>query len=131
MFAKRLKILRTNHHYTQSDIAEKLNIAKSTIAGYEKGFRKPQINTLNQLAEIFHTSTDYLLGLTDDPTPKEPTNDLAELLKLPDYTYKGIKLEDKDLDVIIHLLEQMTDYKKHTKEAEQEKENHEANCHTR
>lgn len=124
MFAKRLRTLRKSHNLTQSDIAEKLNIAKSTVAGYEKNFRNPKIETLNQLAEFFHTSTDYLLGLTDDPTPKETSNDLADLLKLPDYTYKGIKLEDKDLDIIIRFLEQMADYKKNIPtEKEKEKEN--------
>ena len=114
MFAERLKTLRKSHNMTQIQIAEKLEIAKSTVAGYEKGFRRPPIKTLNKLADIFNTSSDYLLGLTDDPTPKESANhDLAELLKLPDYTYKGIKLEDKDLDVIITFLESMVDYKKH------------------
>lgn len=112
MFAQRLRTIRKSRNLTQSDLAEKLEIAKSTVAGYEKGFRKPKIETLNHLSEIFHTSTDYLLGLTDDPTPKDTSNDLADLLKLPDFTYKGIKLEDKDLDVVIRFLEQMADYKK-------------------
>ena len=112
MFASRLKTLRKSHNLTQTDIAMKLEIAKSTVAGYEKGFRKPKIKTVNQLAEIFNTSTDYLLGLTDDPTPKDSSNDLATILKLPDFTYKGVKLEDKDLDVVIRFLEQMVDYKK-------------------
>lgn len=111
MFAERLKKLRLKNDLTQSDLAEKLNVAKSTIAGYEKGFRKPQIKALNEMARIFNTSTDYLLGISDDPMPAEPSKDLAELLRIPDYTYKGTKLEDKDLDLIIHYLENITQSK--------------------
>ena len=127
MFAKRLKMLRKSHNLTQSDIAEKLNIAKSTVAGYEKSFRRPKLEALNTLSELFNTSTDYLLGLTDDPTPKDSSVDLAELLKIPDYTYKGVKLEDKDLDFVIRYLEQIVELKKNIPATTSEEEK--KHCH--
>ncbi len=38
----------------------------------ERGHRGTTIEKLVQLAEYFHVSTDYLLGITDDPTWRGP-----------------------------------------------------------
>jgi hypothetical protein len=45
---------------------------------------------LVQIAEILKTSTDYLLGLTDNPYPKEPTRNAKELLKEKDLHWDGV-----------------------------------------
>ena len=36
---------------------------------YEKGLREIPVWALVKLAELYHTSTDYLLGRTDNPSP--------------------------------------------------------------
>ncbi len=54
-------------------LAEKLNVAPSTISGYENGKRKPDMDTLAKLADYFQSSTDYLLGRTDNPYTGNPS----------------------------------------------------------
>lgn len=67
-FADRLKMLREKHGWTQQDLADKLNIARNTIAGYETKGKIPREETLIAIANLFNTSIDYLLGRTDDPS---------------------------------------------------------------
>ena len=65
----RLKDLREDHDMTQAWLARRLNIGQNTYSQYENGQRQLPIPVLIQLAEIFGTSTDYILELTDIPTP--------------------------------------------------------------
>lgn len=51
--AEKLKTLRANSGFTQSEIAEKINVTKPTYAAYEKG-KDISINTLNELGKIFN-----------------------------------------------------------------------------
>ena len=69
MLPIRLKEIRTKSHITQSELGKKINVTKSTVSMWEKGFRSPDINTLSILADFFHVSTDYLLGKTSIATP--------------------------------------------------------------
>lgn len=61
----RIKKLRETFGYTQQDLADKINGAKSTIAMYENETRKPSLEILVKLSEIFNCSIDYLLCKTD------------------------------------------------------------------
>ncbi len=61
----RIKKLREEFEYTQQELANKINGAKSTIAMYENETRKPSLEILVKLSEIFDCSIDYLLGKTD------------------------------------------------------------------
>jgi len=60
-FAKNLKALRKKNHLTQDDLAKQMNLARSTIAGYEKKGRQPDYEILERIAGFFHVSVDYLL----------------------------------------------------------------------
>lgn len=64
---KRLRDLREDNDLTQRDIADKLKIAKQRYGEWERGEHKPNIDAVISLAEIYKVSTDYLLGLTDNP----------------------------------------------------------------
>ena len=46
---------------TQEYVAQRLNVARSTIAGYETKNRQPSHEKLTALANLFHVSVDYLL----------------------------------------------------------------------
>ncbi len=78
-FMTRLYGLREETNMKQKDLAALLNIKPSAISKYEKGNAQPAISTLIKIAEIFHVSMDYLLGLSsiknpysaDKFTPKE------------------------------------------------------------
>lgn len=61
----RIKKLREDFGYTQQDLADKIDGAKSTIAMYENETRKPSLEVLIKLSEIFNCSIDYILCKTD------------------------------------------------------------------
>lgn len=65
MFGERLKELRRNNKLTQQELANTLKVSASTIGMYEQGRRSPDTGTLNQVAEHFDVSVDWLLGRTD------------------------------------------------------------------
>lgn len=54
---------------TQKQLAESLKVSQATICEYETGKSSPSSEILSRLAVALHTSTDYLLGLTDNPYP--------------------------------------------------------------
>ena len=62
-FGSKLKALRTNAGMTQTELAKKLNVTKSVVSYYEQQERNPSPDTLMQIANIFHVTTDYLLGM--------------------------------------------------------------------
>lgn len=49
---------------SQTELAKRLNISKSVVSYYEKAERSPSPDVLIKLADIFHVSTDYMLGIT-------------------------------------------------------------------
>ncbi len=60
-FDKKLKALRLENEMTQKYVAARLNVARSTIAGYETKNRQPSHEKLTALANLFDVSVDYLL----------------------------------------------------------------------
>ena len=65
----RIKDLREDSDITQKELAEYLHIKQNTYSQYENGQRQLPIEVLIALAKYYHTSTDYLLGLTDERKP--------------------------------------------------------------
>lgn len=57
----RLVELRKVNGYTQWDVAEILNISRSTLSKYEKGILEPNLENLIKLADLYNVSCDYLL----------------------------------------------------------------------
>ncbi|GFI38152.1 HTH-type transcriptional regulator Xre [Lachnospiraceae bacterium] len=64
-FDKKLKALRLENKMTQEYVASRLNVAHSTIAGYETKNRQPSHEKLASIASLFHVTIDYLLDETD------------------------------------------------------------------
>lgn len=67
MIAERLKLARKRQKITQEKLAELANTTKSTISNYENSYSSPSADMILTLAEVLHTTTDYLLGRTDQP----------------------------------------------------------------
>ena len=65
----RIKDLREDRDLTQREIAAYLHIKQNTYSQYETGQRQLPIDILIALARYYKTSTDYLLGLTDETKP--------------------------------------------------------------
>lgn len=61
-FKDMLKQLRNKENLSQSELAEKLGVAKSTISMYEVGKREPDFVTLEAISDFFNVDMNYLLG---------------------------------------------------------------------
>ncbi len=62
-FGRRLKELRKKAGLTQAQLGERVGVTKSVISFYEQQERSPSPNVLIRLSEVFHVSTDCLLGI--------------------------------------------------------------------
>lgn len=67
MRGDRLKELRERNHYTHEDLASRLDIGYASVYRYEAGKVTPTAEVLARMATLFNVSSDYLLGLSDDP----------------------------------------------------------------
>lgn len=66
MIYKRIRDLREDNDYTQQEIANILGMSQRGYSHYEKGDNDIPTEVLIRLAKLYQTSTDYLLGLTDE-----------------------------------------------------------------
>ncbi|MDL2289399.1 helix-turn-helix domain-containing protein [Clostridia bacterium OttesenSCG-928-F22] len=74
MYFQRLEDLRIDCDKTQQEIADILNCKREVYRRYEKGIHEIPVWAVIQLAEYYKTSTDYILGLTDNKKRYEPKN---------------------------------------------------------
>lgn len=93
-FPERLKDLRDRLGYTQSDLAKKLSITRASVNAWEMGISAPSTSWLVELSNLFHVTTDYLLGLDDCITIR--TNTLSDravtaILNTVDAFYENCK----------------------------------------
>lgn len=105
-FGERLTEIRKKHRMTQTEIAKKLAIPRSTYSNYELGNREPDFHTTEKLAKMFGVSIDYLLGRDEAEGIKEeekldPDKIIAE--KLLTYLHQGLTNEEirKRMDFIL------------------------------
>ena len=59
---KRIADMRNAKKMTQAELAEKLSVTTQAISKWETGAGFPDIQIIPQLADIFDTTADYLLG---------------------------------------------------------------------
>ena len=69
MMFPRIRALREDKDLRQKDLAAYLACSQAAYSYYEIGSRDIPTEILIKIAHFHHTSTDYLLGLTDEPTP--------------------------------------------------------------
>lgn len=74
---ERIKELRLENGWSQTDLAVRVEVTQQTIADWEKG-KKPSIDKLILLARAFNASVDFLLGLTDKKGIVLSVNELKE-----------------------------------------------------
>lgn len=114
MFNHRLKTLREKKGLSQSEVAKRMGIARTTYSGYELGTREPDQNTLKKLAKFFDVSVDFLVGNTDDPTPPDEIDeevDIRELIrnKIKKARWKGRLLTEEDKVFLTRVLDAALD----------------------
>lgn len=61
LFSERLKELRKKKGLTQEEASKKLDIARTTYSGYERGTSEPDFNTLNKIAKFYEVDLNWLL----------------------------------------------------------------------
>ncbi|HIW57989.1 MAG TPA: helix-turn-helix transcriptional regulator [Firmicutes bacterium] len=66
-----IRDMREDNDMTQSDIAKLLYISQQQYSLYEKGYRDIPTAALIKLADFYRTSTDFLLGRTNNPAPPQ------------------------------------------------------------
>lgn len=112
MLSKRLRMARTAKGYTQEKLAKLVNSTKGTISNYENGYSTPSNEMLASLADVLNTTTDFLLGRTDDMglTIEEKVNKALQLRHGENiYFYDMEGLTDEDIEL---LKEQIEVYRK-------------------
>lgn len=65
----RIRDLREDAELTQRELSEKMKISQAQYWRYERGYRDIPTDLLIFLANLYNTSTDYLLGRTNDLRP--------------------------------------------------------------
>lgn len=66
MIADKIKELRTTNNITQSELAARLGITRSSVNAWEMGISIPSTMYIVELAHLFSVSTDYLLGISHE-----------------------------------------------------------------
>lgn len=65
----RIRNLREDNDLTQKEVAEYLFCDQSLYSKYERGVRDVPVIIIIKLAKLYNTSTDYILGMTDNKLP--------------------------------------------------------------
>ena len=93
--AERLIELREKNKLSQSAVAGRLGVTPALISAYEKTERNPSIQKLVALADVYHSSTDYILG-------RSVTDSYSDILEVKDLTEEQIQVLRKLIEVMRH-----------------------------
>lgn len=87
MISERIRQLREQAGFSQSMLAKKLDVTRSSVNAWEMGISAPTTQYVVAMAKLFHVSADYLLGMEsvlqlslDGYTPEE-TRLVFDLIK--------------------------------------------------
>lgn len=70
VISTRLKELRGKKGVSQEEVAKYLGIERASYSAYESGNSRP-VRYMDKIASYFGVSVDYIIGMTDSPTPTE------------------------------------------------------------
>lgn len=113
-FAERLKELRLRKGFTQEELANKIGVAKSTLTGYEKGNREPDLFKIKKLTQVLEVDANYLLGLS-----KSSSNNTTQ--ELEHISTERIKEDRKNINNIReNISNNITFYRKKMKLTQEE-----------
>ncbi|MEK3747910.1 helix-turn-helix transcriptional regulator [Paenibacillus sp. FSL E2-8871] len=91
----RIKYLREKKNIKQKELATKCGLTIVQLSRYETNDRKPDPETLRRLIDVLETNGDYLLGLTNDPSPLEKRESNLSFYGGPnDWTEEEFKAAD-------------------------------------
>lgn len=68
-YTQRLKVLREDRDLTQEQVAKDLEMKREQYRRYENGINEIKAKHIILFAQYYNVSTDYILGLTNEPKP--------------------------------------------------------------
>ena len=102
VLTERLRQRRMAKGYSHQDVGMKLQLAEKQLTNFERGHRAPDLLTLQKLADLYDTTTDYLLGSTDHPNRIFSVRQLRDLLASGRVTLEdGTPLLQEDQDFFV------------------------------
>ena len=103
MISSTIKALRANMGLSQAALAKKLGVTRASVNAWEMEISSPTAQYLVEMARLFHTSTDFILGLESEEkivlremTEEEKAKALVKLEKMQDFLYDY--MEDQIMD---------------------------------
>ena len=93
-FKDRIKEARLNNKLTQEQLAEKIGVAKSTLAGYEKGNREPNLETTIKIMTVLGIDANYLWQDEMDFPMKVSYEEMEHIEKYRDLDDHGKEMVD-------------------------------------
>ncbi|HDR7254325.1 TPA: helix-turn-helix transcriptional regulator [Bacillus pacificus] len=106
----RLKFLRNRRGWVIEETAERLNMSSSTYGGYETNYRRPKYEVLVQIADVMDTTTDFILGRTDNPNSMN--FNVTDFLDKGKLHSNGVEITDEQAEVFNTLFKQLLQVKK-------------------
>ena len=108
MICDRIRKIRTDAGESQALMGERLGVAQRTVAGWETGTRQPNIELLIKIAETYHVTSDYILGLSDVPNMSaQPAMTIGDS-EWEIYSNKNLSPKDRE-QVAYHIQSAMED----------------------
>lgn len=125
---QRIINLREKRNWSQRELARRVGLNASVMNRIELGERPIKDYELDKIASVLETTTDYLLGRTDNPNPpsKEfnPLDEINKLLKKYDIDQSGFFDIEKWKAMGPEEIKQLEDYFEFiTSKAKKRKEN--------
>ena len=75
MIGERLQMVRKHYRVRQAELANILGVSKFTVQSWEQDKSNPSYETLAKICQMYHVSSNFLLGLTDQlPTYQEDSS---------------------------------------------------------
>lgn len=105
---KRLRWLRKRSGKTQEQVAKDMNLKNAnSVSRYETGERRVEPDTLAKFARYYNTTTDFIIGMTDDPNQEQAETDrnIKKIFEEGELHWDGVPLTKEQLKPIRDLLE--------------------------
>lgn len=99
-----IALYREKFNLTQKELAEKLNIGKSTMSQYESDERRPSDEVKIKLCDIFSITLDELMNRPTPKTTKVP-KDLKKILEDEEVTLNGRMMSTEDKEKMMRIIE--------------------------
>jgi transcriptional regulator with XRE-family HTH domain len=100
ILGERIRLLRKEKNWSQTELAKKVNSDARQISLYENGKITPSTDMIVKLAQIFEVSTDYLLI---EKAQKKPF--LVDDIELSNYLEDIQSLEEEDRNCLFHMID--------------------------